>query len=74
LSDRDTRIEHVVVNNPSMSLNYPLGDFDPCIIIASAGQMPPIIVVGNSDYGPVLSVPAGEDMITIFFKINSLEK
>jgi hypothetical protein len=68
LAGKGVRIEHVEVKNASASLKYPLGDFQPCAIIVSGVQFPPDIMIGSAGYGPVGSVPAGNDHITVFLR------
>jgi hypothetical protein len=68
LSGRDVRIEHVLVSNASASLKYPLGDFQPCAIIANGVQEPPLIMAGNALYGQIGVIPAGDDKITVFLR------
>jgi hypothetical protein len=68
LAGSGTRIEHVLVNNQSARLGYPLGAFDPCVVIASS---PPesILKVGQGIYVPVLHPILGEEKITAYKKV-----
>ena len=63
-----SRIEHVGVNNPSGALKYPLGAFEPCAVIVFGAEQKSLLMVGHGIYGPVGSLPAGDDKITIFLR------
>ena len=68
LADKDLRIEHAAVNNVSKSLRYPLGDFQACAIIGSGKSQEPFVMAGEALYGPAVSIPAGEDKITVYVR------
>jgi len=40
---KDLRFEHILVNNTSSKLSYPLGDFDPCMIIENGADNPDVL-------------------------------
>jgi len=70
LKDQHIRLEHVEVGNPSGRLKYPLGDFDPCIVIAPGADGTPF-EINHSIYQPAGSIPVGSSKIVIFLKNNT---
>jgi hypothetical protein len=73
LSDKGTRIEHIGVSNASASLKYPLGDFQPCGLMVAGTPEKSFLIVGNSIYGAIGSIPAGNGKITIFIPAHSAQ-
>jgi len=68
LNGSGTRIEHVGVTNASSALEYPLGDFEPCVVIASGVEPPPLVMVGNLIYAPIGTMPEGDSKISIYLR------
>jgi hypothetical protein len=62
------RMEHVQVANPSGTLPYPLGDFQPCALVVSGVELKPYFMVGRGVYAPAWAMPAGDDKVTIFLR------
>ena len=58
---KDWRIEHVLVNNLSRNLSYPLGDFVPCAVIDIMDN-PSNIVLSNGNYKKIWNFQTKEGL------------
>ncbi len=65
---KDFRMEHVLVNNPTAKLNYPLGPFTPCALIVLDDQRTSIIMP-QGKYVRVWYAALPRGLTSVFFRV-----
>jgi len=68
LSGPNSRIEFVNVDNQSASLKYPLGDFEPCALMAPGGNDYTPLMVRSAVFIPAWWVALGDKRMTVYLR------